>query len=243
MNDAACKNGALVSQQTWVKESRFGNWFQATGMWTGYVLNEATSDLADLLAKHPRLTPQKPVVLDAGCGEGAGFTFIETLLDPARIVAIDIDPQMIPRAQSEAGKVKVPVEVRQGSVQQLTIASETIDVVFCHQTVHHLNDQPAALREFYRVLKPGGLLLMAESCRTFIHSLPVRLLFRHPEGVQKTADEYLDLVTRIGFTFSNDQVARPYPFWSLPDFGFREWAGLKPSHKEATQVRLIAQLG
>jgi ubiquinone/menaquinone biosynthesis C-methylase UbiE len=241
VTDTACKNGAIASQQTWVKESRFGNWFQATGMWTGYVLHEAASDLADLLAKQPQTTPQKPVVLDAGCGEGAGFAFIETLLDPARVIAIDIDPQMVPKACSAACKVQVPVQVGQGSVQALAIASETIDVVFCHQTIHHLSDQPAALQEFYRVLKPGGLLLMAESCRTFIHSLPVRLLFRHPDGVQKTAEEYLELVARTGFRITEDQVARPYPFWSLPDFGFREWAGMKPSHKEATQVRLVAQ--
>jgi ubiquinone/menaquinone biosynthesis C-methylase UbiE len=63
--------------------------------------------------------------------------------------------------------------------------------VFCHQTFHHIVEQEAAMAEFFRVLKPGRVLLFAESTRRYIHSLPIRLLFRHPMEVQKTAEEYI----------------------------------------------------
>ena len=52
----------------------------------------------------------------------------------------------------------------------------SVDVVFCHQTFHHLTRQREALREFHRVLKPGGLLLFAESTRAYIESWIIRLL-------------------------------------------------------------------
>ena len=38
----------------------------------------------------------------------------------------------------------------------------------------------AAVRGFHRVLKPGGMLLLTESCRRYILSWLIRILFRHP---------------------------------------------------------------
>ena len=102
-------------------------------------------------------------------------------------------------------------------------------------------DQAAELREFRRVLAPGGVLLIAESCREFILSTPVRVLFRHPNEVQKTAGEYQRLLRDAGFSFTSADVETSRPFWSLADWGLRERLGWRAQREaEPTQVTVVA---
>jgi ubiquinone/menaquinone biosynthesis C-methylase UbiE len=115
-------------------------------------------------------------------------------------------------------------------------------MVFCHQTFHHVVDQEEALSEFHRVLKPGGVLLFAESTRKFIHSWIIRLLFRHPMNVQRTAAEYLLMIRRAGFAVAPGSIAFPYPWWSRSDLAIMERCfGLAPriGHEE-TLINLAA---
>ena len=102
---------------------------------------------------------------------------------------------------------------------KLPLPDASVDLLFCHQTFHHLVDQDAAIAEFFRVLKPGGTLLFAESTRRYIHSWIIRLLFRHPMDVQKTAPEYLGLVRAAGFAVPDSQVSYPFLWWSREDLG------------------------
>ena len=84
------------------------------------------------------------------------------------------------------------IDVLHGDCAQLPLPDASADIVFCHQTFHHLVEQDRALAEFRRVLKPGGILLFAESTDAYIKSWVIRLLFRHPMHVQKSANGYLD---------------------------------------------------
>ena len=82
---------------------------------------------------------------------------------------------------------------------------------------------------------------MAESCRKFIHSLPVKLLFRHPNDVQKTDIEYLQLLEDSGFVVHPQNISRPYLWWSRVDFGLLEFLGKKiPVNKEETFINVAA---
>src|SRR5436853_193684 len=83
-------------------------------------------------------------------------------------------------------------ETRIGDLSALEMPGESVDIVFCHQTFHHLTRQEETLAEFHRVLKPGGLLLFAESTLAYIESWIIRLLFRHPMDVQRSAGEYME---------------------------------------------------
>ena len=105
--------------------------------------------------------------------------------------------------------------------------ASSVDVVLCHQVLHHVPDQRAVLAELHRVLRPDGVLLVAESCRAFVRSLPVRLLFRHPPNVQHGAAGYLALLRESGFDFDREATSTPDPFWARPDFGLRERLGLR----------------
>ena len=59
--------------------------------------------------------------------------------------------------------------------------------------------------------------------------------------VQKTAEEYLDLIRQTGFQVHPDAVSKPYIWWSRWDFGAMEWFGFKvPELREETLVNLVA---
>ena len=145
------------------------------------------------------------------------------------------------RARMEASKESVPIELRHHDIAALDMADASVDLVFCHQTFHHLTRQEMALRHMHRVLKPGGLLLFAESTRAYIESWVIRLLFRHPAHSQHSADEYMAMIRAHGFTFGPQNVSLPYLWWSRADLGAVEWLGFGvPAQRDETLLNLVA---
>lgn len=229
------------STRLFVSESRFGFWFLGTQTWETRVIRVALEDLERLIPKARR--PNRPVVLDVGCGQGKSFRPLQEHFAPQRIIAIDFEEKCLERAADEAAREKLPVDIRRGDISALELAEESVDLLFCHQTFHHLTRPLRALEEFYRVLKPGGLLLFAESTRAYIHSWIIRLLFRHPMELQRSADEYMDMIRAQGFEFGPQNVSFPYLWWSRPDLGALERLGFpvaKPGQREETLINLVA---
>jgi SAM-dependent methyltransferase len=223
----------------WTPDTRFGAWFQRSPIWKQYVVELALDEFVRLLGDRPQ---HFATVLDAGCGAGQSFEGIVRRFAPQHIVAIDIDPAMIPHAQAAAAQSTCTIDVRPGDLADLALADASFDLVLCHQALHHAEDQPAVLRTLFRVLRPGGTLLLAESCRRFTGSWRVRALFRHRGDTQRTASAYLELVRGAGFTVAPEDVATPSPFWSRPDFGLWEWLGYpRRSAAEPAELQLIAR--
>jgi ubiquinone/menaquinone biosynthesis C-methylase UbiE len=229
-----------MNLRPFVPETRVGFWFLGSQTWETHVIRVALRDLERLL---PDRKPHRPVVLDAGCGQGKSFRPLQDYFAPQRIIAVDYEPQCIELAAAEAAAEGLPVEVRRGDLSALALADESVDIVFCHQTFHHLTRQEQALAEFHRVLKPGGLLLFAESTRAYIESWVIRLLFRHPMHVQRTAGEYMEMVRAQGLRFGPENVSTPYLWWSRSDLGAFEFFGLpvpQPGRREETLINLVA---
>lgn len=226
------------SRRDWVKESSFGGWFLSTDTWVHRVLAIAMDELETLLS--PR-QDRYPTVVDVGFGHGHSLLMLDERFSPDTIIGLDIDPESLERAADKVTDCASDVQLRLGDATSIDLPDASVDMVLCHQTLHHVVDHEAAVREFYRVLKPGGVLLMAESCRKFIHSLPVWLLFRHPNHVQKSDSEYVQLLNDCGFDTHPDRISTPYYWWSRADFGLLEKLGKKvPADKEETQVNVVA---
>lgn len=222
-----------------VPESRFGKWFLRTDIWETRVLDVAMDDLDRLI--EDRATSY-PVIVDVGCGAGQSLRRLQARFAPELIIGIDIDSEMLGLSAAETDKLDLPVALVQGTSTDLGLADESVDMLFCHQTFHHLPDQQTAIQEFHRVLKPGGLLLFAESTRVFIHSWIIRLLFRHPMDVQKSADEYRAFIEHAGFDCSANAISYPYLWWSRADLGLRETltGSTHPTEREETLLNLVA---
>ena len=151
----------MIETANFVEETSFGNWFLKTKVWKRSVLVRALDDLQRLLpsgaiGEHPR-------VVDVGCGFGHSFDELAKRFSPSVIVGLDADPGLAVRAGDTARACACPVELRESNAARTGLADAEFDVVFCHQTFHHIIEQEAAMAEFYRILKPGGVLRFAES--------------------------------------------------------------------------------
>jgi ubiquinone/menaquinone biosynthesis C-methylase UbiE len=222
-----------------VPESRFGFWFLGTKTWVKHVLTVAINDLERLV---PDRRGTYPIILDVGCGQGQSFRLLHDTFLPQRLIGVDIDGRSLQQARTRVGQDNLKVELLQNDGAVLELPDASVTLLFCHQTFHHLVRQEEALKEFYRVLEPGGLLLFAESTRAYISSWIIRLLFRHPMDVQRSAEEYLTMIRNQGFEFSAENVSFPYLWWSRSDLGMTEWLGFSvPQKREETLVNVVAR--
>ncbi|NWD66264.1 methyltransferase domain-containing protein [Pseudomonas gingeri] len=228
---------------TYVEETRFGFWFLRSHTWQHHVLRVAINDLRSLFSD---ALPTNPVILDAGCGQGKSFQYLQQVFAPSRLIGLDADPQSLKLSGEEAQRRGLQVELIGSDCATLDVPSQSVDILFCHQTFHHLVQQDRALAEFYRVLKPGGYLLFAESTEAYIDTWVIRWLFRHPMHVQKSAAQYLDMLSDQGFEFTPRNVSYPYLWWSRSkDFGLLERLRLKNpppvGQREETLVNVVAR--
>ncbi|MBF6036066.1 class I SAM-dependent methyltransferase [Pseudomonas sp. P155] len=228
---------------SYVEETRFGFWFLRSHTWQHHVLRVAINDLRGLFSE---ALPQNPVLLDAGCGQGKSFGHLRQTFAPQRLIGVDADPHSLELSGEEAARLDLEVELIGSDCATLNVADASVDLLFCHQTFHHLVEQEKALAEFYRVLKPGGYLLFAESTEAYIDTWVIRWLFRHPMHVQKSAAQYLQMIRGQGFEFGEGNVSYPYLWWSRSkDFGLLERFGLrKPKpfgEREETLVNVVAR--
>ena len=210
---------------TYVAETRFGFWFLQSHTWQHHVLRVAINDLLRLVDGP---LPAQPLVLDAGCGQGKSFRLLQQAFQPARLIGLDADPHSLDRSRAEAERQGLEVQLIASDCANILLPDASVDLLLCHQTFHHLVEQDKALAEFWRVLKPGGWLLFAESTKAYIDTWLIRWLFRHPMQVQKSAGEYLTMLRRQGFEFSERNVSYPYLWWSrTSDFGLLERFGIR----------------
>ena len=103
-------------------------------------------------------------ILDAGCGEG--YLSRRLAQDGAQVVGIDACGDLVQSAQEADGRSGLSIDYHTGTVDDLPLASERFDVVVSN---HLLNDLPRitnAIREFARVTRIGGrlVILMLHPC-------------------------------------------------------------------------------
>jgi 2-polyprenyl-3-methyl-5-hydroxy-6-metoxy-1,4-benzoquinol methylase len=105
------------------------------------------------------------LVLDGGCGVG-GLTRAMTARG-ARVVALDIGAQLAATTRTRYGCRAVV-----GTLTSLGLVSDAFDVVISSEAIEHTPDPEAAIVELYRVLKPGGHLVLSTPNRLW--QAPVR---------------------------------------------------------------------
>ncbi|RUL72967.1 class I SAM-dependent methyltransferase [Dyella choica] len=227
----------------YVEETRIGFHFLRSHTWQHHVLRVAINDLKRLIGEP---LPQGGTLLDAGCGQGKSFRLLRDAFQPLHLVGLDADPHSVELARAEAAQEGLSIQLHSADCAQMPLPDRSVDIVFCHQTFHHLVEQERALAEFWRVLKPGGWLLFAESTKAYIDTWVIRWFFRHPMEVQKSAEEYLEMLRGQGFEFESRNVSFPYLWWSRSkDFGLLERWGLRapppPGQREETLVNVAAR--
>ena len=97
-------------------------------------------------------------VVDIGCG--AGFDTLQAALQvgaSGRVIAVDMTEAMRERTKSGAAALGVTnVDVRHGYMEELPVDDASVDVVISNGVINLTPDKVGAMREVFRVLKPGG---------------------------------------------------------------------------------------
>lgn len=111
-----------------------------------------------------------------------------------RLTAIDLSPEMLDRARSRAKELGMAAHFTEGDAQELAFADQTFDTVLCTLAMCSVPDQRRALAEMYRVLAPGGRLLMVDHIE--YTRLPARLVERRREHPRRLPRE---VAAEVGF--------------------------------------------
>ena len=101
-------------------------------------------------------------VLDCGCGGGANIKRLLKLCPKGKVQGIDYSAVSVEKARKvNAGAIAAgQCTVQQASVAELPFEAEQFDVVTAFETVYFWPELAQNFREVYRVLKPGGTLLI-----------------------------------------------------------------------------------
>lgn len=144
-------------------------------------------------------------IADIACGTGILSDRIERELHPEQISGVDMSDGMLSQARAKSSLV----QWLRGPAEQLPFDDDSLDAVVTTSAFHFF-DQPAALREFHRVLAPGGLVAVATlSARQSVLQIPSRWKPQH----NPTPNEMRTLFENAGFTVTDQHRVRR-PVWT-----------------------------
>jgi len=154
-------------------------------------------------------------VLDLGAGPGFDcFLAARRVGETGKVIGVDMTPEMLTRARETARKGDIRnVEFRLGEIEHLPVADNSVDVIISNCVINLSPDKPQVFREAFRVLKPGGRLMISDTV----------ILRPLPEFLQQSVEawvgcvsgamrkqEYIDTIEAAGFR--DVQIVKETPF-------------------------------
>jgi ubiquinone/menaquinone biosynthesis C-methylase UbiE len=151
-------------------------------------------------------------ILDVGCGTGRLVHQLADYLKEARIHGVDISKSMIEKAKLKKRNKNVRFDV--GDVERLPYEDNSFDIITCSHSFHHYPDKERAASEMYRVLRPGGRVMVIDGCRDVLLG---KVIFKIVEKVERDvyhllSREFRELFRKSGF---NNIVQKRFNFVPL----------------------------
>ncbi len=122
-----------------------------------YVPGRSWKALAEMLL---RLLPPL-VIADIGAGEGTLALLLAQTAE--KVIAVDSSSKMVEYGSGVAERNGIAnLEYRLGDMEEVPIETEAVDMVLLHQTLHHALHPAQALAEAWRILRPGGRVVLLD---------------------------------------------------------------------------------
>lgn len=167
-------------------------------------------------------------LLDIGSGAGNDSLIAANRVSPdGRVIALDLTSAMTRKLKHHTGDQYPSVEVIQASAERLPLVDESIDSITSNGALNLVPDKRRAIREMFRVLKPGGRLQLAD------------VVINRPVNVNCDSDPRLWMECVVGATVEDSLLAM------LGDAGFENIRVLRRldyfAHSPSQQTREIAE--
>ena len=185
------------------------------------------------------------VVLDLGSGAGMDAFLAAREVGPTgRVIGVDMTPDMVDRARENAGKAGFDnVEFRLGEIEWLPVADASVDIIISNCVINLSPDKEAVFAEAFRVLKPGGRLVVSD----LVLKQPLSDDVRHSveayvgcvAGASLHAD-YLAMMRAAGFEHVETVEERSYGDADL--FGGYEWLREAARSVVSAKIRAVKPL-
>ncbi|MFF5996016.1 class I SAM-dependent methyltransferase [Lysinibacillus sp. KU-BSD001] len=148
-------------------------------------------------------------VLDVGCGTGQTAAYLAKTYG-AQVTGIDIDPLMVKKAQERMRKERLPVDIMQGSIEQISLQDQTFDVIISESVLSFVHT-PQALKEVFRLLRNGGQFIANELIITQPFEAVTEKEIKEFYGFESifTEQHWLTCLQQAGFTNIRSVKKRP----------------------------------
>jgi tocopherol O-methyltransferase len=173
--------------------------------------------------------PETPKIIDIGCGIGGSSLYLAEKLH-GEVVGITLSPVQANRAEERAATAGLSNRAifKVANALAIPYPDDTFDLVWTLESGEHMPDKDKFLQECYRVLKPGGRMILATWCHRSTEGRAGALTPDETKHLQKIYDvyclpyvislpDYEEIVTKCGFQGmrSADWSVAVAPFWDV----------------------------
>ena len=195
--------------------SNYGYWNEGTAC-----PREAADNLVDrLIEKVPEKAAQ---VLDVACGAGGTTRRLAQRFGASNVTAINISSYQLERTSKAAPGVNTLLM----SATNLSFAPASFDVIVCVEAAFHFDTREQFFRQAYRVLKPGGHLVLSDVL--LVANVPA--VYPVPVANLISASTYKSQLSLTGFEGATIESARKSTWESFAKYvatqGFQEVRGI-----------------
>ncbi|MFH0989463.1 MAG: class I SAM-dependent methyltransferase [bacterium] len=158
-------------------------------------------------------------LLEIGCGLGTDL--LQFARGGALVTGVDLTPRSIELVKQRFALYGLPVDARVADAEQLPFEDNSFDIVYSFGVLHHTPNTPKAINEVYRVLKPGGKIIIMLYHQSSMHvalgSLYRRLSGKAPKEGDRT-DDWVRIYdgedNPLGKAYTRNQVRRMFSQYS-----------------------------